>query len=253
MVIKSGSMPDRIRVLATKSGPAPARIRVLTINPGRCRREYDRSLTSWRKINELGLSATYKQNENIRHFVGMVDGLAFLRIQDVEEGIIYLLNNIPNNDDDIRKFVNYFDEFYCRGKLRIVPGNNPLTILLRRTPPVFPPELWNMNEITVSGNARTNNICEGWNSSFRSLVGHSNPSIWNLLRAFQLDRSMNINAFNQLQEGRPTLKKTSQHTINHQRRLRNICNDLNNEFVTIPIALQAIGHTILLTRDYDYI
>ncbi|ESN99894.1 hypothetical protein HELRODRAFT_184375 [Helobdella robusta] len=42
-----------------------------------------------------------------------------------------------------------------------------------------------MNEITVSGNARTNNICEGWNSSFRSLVGHSNPSIWTLLRAFQ--------------------------------------------------------------------
>ncbi|ESN99880.1 hypothetical protein HELRODRAFT_176650 [Helobdella robusta] len=36
-------------------------------------------------------------------------------------------------------------------------------------------------------------------------------------------------------------------------RLRNICNDLNNEFVTIPIALQAIGHTILLTKDYDYI
>ena len=161
----------------------------------------------------------------------------------MEEGITYLLNNIPNNDDDIRKFVKYFDEFYCREKLRRVPGNNPFAI--------FPPELWNMNEITGSGNARTNNICEGWNSSFRSLVGHSNPSIWTLLKAFQLDRSLNINAFNQLQEGRPPLRKTSQNTINHQRRLQHICNDLKKWVCNDPIALRAIGHTVLLTRDFD--
>ena len=115
----------------------------------------------------------------------MVDGLAFLRIQDVEEGITYLL----------------------RG-----PGNNPLAIILRRTPPVFPPELWNMNEITVSGNARTNNnIRTKAGTAFRSLVGHSNPSICTLLKEFQLDRSLNINAFNQLQKGTTLEKNISKH------------------------------------------
>ncbi len=34
---------------------------------------------------------------------------------------------------------------------------------------------------------RTNRLCEGWNNNFARLVGHSHPTIWNYIAAFQED------------------------------------------------------------------
>jgi hypothetical protein len=36
-------------------------------------------------------------------------------------------------------------------------------------------------DATVNGDARTNNMCEGWNNKFFNLVGHSHPSIWRVI------------------------------------------------------------------------
>ena len=33
--------------------------------------------STWRRIQEFGLSSTYKENGNVRHFCEMVDGLEF--------------------------------------------------------------------------------------------------------------------------------------------------------------------------------
>jgi len=42
-------------------------------------------------MQELGLSTLYREREDVRHFCGMLGGLAFLPVVDVHEGIVYLL------------------------------------------------------------------------------------------------------------------------------------------------------------------
>jgi hypothetical protein len=54
-------------------------------------------------------------------------------------------------------------------KNTIVVDNIPL----RRSPHMFPPAIWNVPDATVNGDARTNNMCEGWNNKFFNLVGHA--------------------------------------------------------------------------------
>ena len=39
------------------------------------------------------------------------------------------------------------------------------------------------------GNPRSNNVCEGWNNKFHTLVGSSHPSIWTVIKWFQREQS----------------------------------------------------------------
>ena len=42
---------------------------------------------------------------------------------------------------------------------------------------------------TMLGGSRTNNICESWNNGFRSLVGHSHPTLWRAIDSIRKDQS----------------------------------------------------------------
>ena len=46
--------------------------------------------STWRKIQEIGLVTTYRDNEEIRLFCGMLDALAFLPVDEV-------CNHVDNN------------------------------------------------------------------------------------------------------------------------------------------------------------
>ena len=47
------------------------------------------------KIQDLGLAATYQKWENIPNFVGMLDGLAFLPVNEVSDGLRIVRGNVP--------------------------------------------------------------------------------------------------------------------------------------------------------------
>ena len=47
---------------------------------------YHLTQATWRKIQELGLVNRYQDDDEFRHFCGMLDGLAFLPLDDVVEG-----------------------------------------------------------------------------------------------------------------------------------------------------------------------
>lgn len=84
--------------------------------------------------------------------------------------------------------VEYFDRTYVSGKLRQVPqqnGNNLAPIRIRRVPPLFAPDKWNMHQVTMVNQPRTNNISESWNNKFTSLVGEQHPSVWTLIGVLQ--------------------------------------------------------------------
>jgi len=52
------------------------------------------------------------------------------------------------------------------------------SLRLRRIPPIFPADKWNVHDTTVSGADRTNNFSGAWNNGFRQLVGHNQPGVY---------------------------------------------------------------------------
>jgi hypothetical protein len=98
----------------------------------------------------------------------------------------YIKQTMPEATEPL---VDYFDRTYVSGRLRQRPQHenqeNVPPIRIRRTPPAFPPQKWNMHQVTLDDQPRTNNISEGWNNKFSSLVGEQHPSVWKLIETLQ--------------------------------------------------------------------
>ncbi|XP_042150041.1 uncharacterized protein LOC121047400 [Ixodes scapularis] len=138
-----------------------------------------------RKVRELGLISRYKTDDRFKKMCGMLDGLAFLPPDLVPVGLDYIRGQAPTDLDDL---IDYFDATYVNGTFRAVSSrvaDGALTTTMRRRRPEFPPTVWNVLEATLNNEDRTNNACEGWNSGFKKLVGHSQPSIWKLIDCLQ--------------------------------------------------------------------
>jgi len=121
----------------------------------------------------------------------MLDALAFLPLSDITEGINHICQHIPtgNGLEALVDLVDYFDATYVTGSIRriqrLVTSHQIQPLRIRRTPPLFPPLLWNVHNMTLAGEDHTNNLCESWNCGFASLVGHHHPSLWTLIEALQ--------------------------------------------------------------------
>ena len=166
----------------------------------------------------------------------MLDALAFLPVDDVNAGMAFLLDNIPQDSDELRALMAYFDGTYVNGTARRIKrpaatGSvlNGLQVRLRRIPPMFPPVTWNVFEATLNNQHRTNNKCESWNNGFRQLVGHAHPSVWTAIEALQQDQSMASTALLQFARGQPHAKRIHRETVRHQDRLRTLC-------VNVPVS-----------------
>ncbi|KAG7177330.1 hypothetical protein Hamer_G000652 [Homarus americanus] len=150
---------------------------------------YHLTQSTWRKIQELGLSTQYNVNAEFRLFCGMIAALAFLPLEDVIEGMRYLKTVIPQDPPEAEELLMYFDRTYASGSFRLIqqpvamPSDALMPLRMRHTSPMFAPHLWNVHDATM------NNICEGWNNKFFNLVGHYHPSIWRVIEWFQLEEA----------------------------------------------------------------
>ncbi len=144
---------------------------------------YHLTQTTWRKIQSLGLVQRYRNDEEFKLFCGMLDGLAFLPVDEVQDGMEYLKTITP---EGLEPLLDYFDNTYVSGVYRhiqappLADGTVP-AVRFRRHPPTYSPSIWNVHDITLNGGSRTNNICEGWNNSFTQLVGHAHPAARQLI------------------------------------------------------------------------
>jgi hypothetical protein len=66
---------------------------------------------------------------------------------------------------------------------------------------------------TVNGDARTNNMCEGWNNNFFNLVGHAHPSIWRVIEWCQKEEATVRTIIQQDAVGNPPAKRTQQRLV----------------------------------------
>ena len=146
---------------------------------------------SRRQIQQLGLVPLCKNDDDFRVFCGMMDGLAFLPVPDLTNGIHLLRTLCTDDPPEAAELLDYFDSTYISGRLRQQnPAQNQAVLLVSiRSPPMFPPAIWIVHDATVNGDTRTNNICEGWNSNFFNLVGHAHPSICRVIEWCQKEEA----------------------------------------------------------------
>ena len=203
--------------------------------------------STWRHVQDLGLTALYNADDVAKHFVGMLDGLALLPLADVPAGMAHLRANTPQHLDDV---INYFDATYVTGRHRVVqpPAANVAAPLpparIRRQPPLFAPDVWNVHVATVTGADRTNNMCETWNSAFQRLVGHQHPGVWTLLRCLRKDAALVSTLIVQESRGMPPRKRQKRVYIDLQARLKYLCDARAAGTKTVEEMLDGVGHLI---------
>jgi hypothetical protein len=167
---------------------------------------YHLTQNTWRKIQNLGLTKLYKEDENARLFCGMIDGLAFLPIDKVFDGMRYLISICPKLLEPV---LAYFDATYVTGTKR----RN------RQIPPQFPPEKWNVYNDTIQNKDRTNNLCESWNNGFKQLIGYSHPTIWAAIEGLRKDAIMVKQHIHNEARGEKLQKRVRRETVDQQERL----------------------------------
>ena len=121
---------------------------------------------------------------------GKLDAIEFLAIEDIPWEIMYIHDNtIPGTED----LLDYFDQTYVTGIFlgAGVPGDGldgAAIVRKRRVLPRYPSALWNVHQstpVTLDGEPRTNNQCEGWNNHFTHLVGYQHPFVWTMIDALK--------------------------------------------------------------------
>ena len=80
----------------------------------------------------------------------------------------------------------------------------------------YEPLVWNVNDITLVGDSRTNNICE----AFMKLVGHVHPTIWRAIDSLRKDQDL-------------VEDHSIWHTVTLQAKLQKLCSDRNQDIKTI--------------------
>lgn len=196
---------------------------------------------TWRHIQDLGLVVQYNASDVVKQFVGMMDGLAFLPVQDIDAGVIVVRNAVPNLA--FVPLLQYFLETYV-GVYVINPNNGQLVFQV----PLFPPATWNVHDITLQPQgSRTNNICEGWNNGFREkLGGIRHPGLYPCIEGLQKDNAEVRLVMVQSQNGRPFRTRTKRNYEISQRSLRRACQLYQNGHYANNIQgyLERISHAI---------
>lgn len=244
--IAIGSAPDPLVVVTDFESGAMSAVRQVfgdhVINQG-C--FYHLTQSTWRALQEQGLGLHYRENEDFRVFCGMLDGLAFLPVDEVKTGMQYLRSVMPAEAEPI---VRYFDSTYVNGKpkeVRTAAGD----VVIRYVNPQFPPKMWNIHGATINGSARTNNYAEGWNNRIKNLVGHDHPTPWTLIEALQADVAETEVKILRHNLGTLEAKKVSRSTAQTQKLLKSLCQQYSDKSRSMEVFLRALANVIRISCE----
>ena len=208
--------------------------------------------STWRKIQSLGLSSLYKNDLEVREFCGMLNGLAFLPEDEVVEGLFYLRSIVPSS---LESLINYFDQTYVTGTHSRTHSlhslQSSLSLNVHSTPPLFPLELWNVNQATLQDGARTNNICEAWNSGFNRRVRKAHPTVWLLIEALRADNMKDELSIARYRQGLPIPSRVNQKSKQLEAQLKQLCLNYESAKISLQDLLLLVGQTIRLTKLTD--
>ncbi|XP_034939087.1 uncharacterized protein [Chelonus insularis] len=118
----------------------------------------------WRKIQDLGLAAEYRTNNDLSNFLKIFIGLPLLPVQEVSDCFTDDIMSILPDDKRVVGFCDYVLENY-------IEPNSP-----------FPPEIWAQHSETTR---RTTNNCESFHSKLNAMFNSANPNLFQFLEALK--------------------------------------------------------------------
>ena len=126
-----------------------------------------------RRVNELGLKTTYKEDEEFATHVRMLMALAFVPIDQVPAAFACVRASWPGTGVEL---ATYFDSTYVNGP--IIRGSGASAV---HRSPLFAPSVWNGVKRFASGFPTTNNHVEAWHRRLQSLIIVDHPSFYTCL------------------------------------------------------------------------
>ena len=189
------------------------------------------------------MTNSYRDSEEVKLFCGMVDALALLPTGDLPEALHFLEDSTP---EGMEPLLDYFKRTYCTGTFRRVecPAPNGENVIIRRTPPLFPPAMWNVHQVTLEGEQWTNNLCEAWNHRIEQLCGVQHPSIWKLIWWLKRDAALSSTHILSNSRGDPPRRRIKRVYCQLQARLRQLCCDRQDGSKSVEEFLRGAGHNI---------
>jgi hypothetical protein len=189
-------------------------------------------------VQQLGLVTRYRSDEEVKLFCGMLDGLAFLPVSEVPQGLQYLKAHTP---EGLEPLIDYFDTTYVSGSYRRIqrpvgPDGVIPPMKMCRIAPLFPPEMWNIHNVTIC-------VDPG--------ITHSDHSLAVLIQAY--GRPLTI--FEKIRTtfrwplfsspgGQPLRKRVHRSTAQLQQKLHCLCTSITDGHTTMEDTLMGLGHCI---------
>lgn len=207
---------------------------------------YHLSASMQRHIDEVGLRKEYTNGEDLRFFIAMLIGLAFLPCDHVGRGILYLATIVP---PVALPLLNYFMTTYVGAAAAAAGVNQHNGHLLPSAPALFRPDIWNAHDATITNQARTNNTCEGFNNRFNQMVQSPRPPLFRCLAWFKKDEACVATLIEARRLGQESKKRKRTDTIHLQHRLFNLCTRYNNQEIEMEEFLRSVGFNIRYYRS----
>ncbi|CAF0898466.1 unnamed protein product [Brachionus calyciflorus] len=141
----------------------------------------------FRKIQALGLTQAYKENEELRIELKIPQGLAYLPEEDVIS-TFEKLKTRTSKYPELTKFYEYIETTYI-GELTKSRGRYPKLI---RKDPLFECGFLNVNKRISQNIPKTNNFVEAWHNSFSSMLV-SHPLVYAIVDTFKREQTLTQN------------------------------------------------------------
>ena len=148
----------------------------------------------WRHVQLLGLRREYEILESdIRKQITALKALPFLPLDDLADAFEEVTEGMDQRLDEL---ISYLETTYVLGSQR----------RRRRLPPRFAPALWNVYQLALDGEQRTNNAAEGWHNHFQKMMIVHHASIWRFLDVLKLEEKNIRTQVDQLRGGHTQLR-----------------------------------------------
>ncbi|XP_071040757.1 uncharacterized protein [Parasteatoda tepidariorum] len=139
----------------------------------------------WRKVQELGLSSAYRNDDEVRQWVQRIGALPLVPPESMGDAIIYIENTAPDCTEAMDLFSYVADTW------------------VDECDSMFLMDIWNHYD---NPGDRTNNIVESWHSKFNRRAQKSHLNLFAFIELLQQEEAENHAEIQMLLQGnlRPT-------------------------------------------------
>lgn len=170
----------------------------------------------WRRIQEFELQKTYQENGEFSLKMRHLIALAYLPHHEIPEAFNLLKETVlPAEAEQVTV---WFEINYVNG--RLTSRANDTKVLIHRTPPLFPPELWSVYLNYENDLPLTQNNVEAWHRRWNALLDNKKLGVYATIREIHKEQKANTMNIEKMEAGIPGTppKKTKKRVPRARRR-----------------------------------